>query len=393
MTRRPSSEKISIQNAAPFRWCAVRRRPEHERIYSLCRPALGTSLSFPGLGLELSLNREAVFIGPLTIYWYGIIVVTGIALGIWYAVWRAGQFGIDRDRITDVILYSVLAAIVGARLYYVAFSWDYYSAHPEEIIAVWKGGIAFYGGVIGALLCAAFLCRRWKLPLVRGHRCCARRPAAWAVDRPLGPILSTSRRLAGILKAHGGWSAPQLTVTFTFTLIAPGFSPEQVLSMSDIPVHPTFFYESAWTMLGFLFLVWYTKRRRFTGELTLFYFFWNGLGRAFIEGLRTDSLTFGSVRVSQLLAALMAAASVLLWLLARKRLKDGTAPVWMALGEIPPAPPLQTAAGTTAGQDAPGAEEKAPVQSSGGNAPAQRMTGMTRNGKKFFKAGKQRKIA
>ena len=115
-------------------------------------PALGTSLSFPGLGLELSLNREAVFIGPLTIYWYGIIVVTGIALGIWYAVWRAGQFGIDRDRITDVILYSVLAAIVGARLYYVAFSWDYYSAHPEEIIAVWKGGIAFYGGVIGALL-------------------------------------------------------------------------------------------------------------------------------------------------------------------------------------------------------------------------------------------------
>ena len=94
-------------------------------------PALGTSLSFPGLGLELSLNREAVFIGPLTIYWYGIIVVTGIALGIWYAVWRAGQFGIDRDRITDVILYSVLAAIVGARLYYVAFSWDYYSAHPE----------------------------------------------------------------------------------------------------------------------------------------------------------------------------------------------------------------------------------------------------------------------
>ena len=80
-------------------------------------PALGTSLSFPGLGLELSLNREAVFIGPLTIYWYGIIVVTGIGLGIWYAVWRAGQFGIDRDRITDVILYSVLAAIVGARLY------------------------------------------------------------------------------------------------------------------------------------------------------------------------------------------------------------------------------------------------------------------------------------
>lgn len=335
-------------------------------------PALGTSLSFPGLGLELSLNREAVFIGPLTIYWYGIIVVTGIALGIWYAVWRAGQFGIDRDRITDVILYSVLAAIVGARLYYVAFSWDYYSAHPEEIIAVWKGGIAFYGGVIGALLCAAFLCRRWKLPLVHG------------TDAALGGLLlgQSIGRWGNFvnIEAFGGyfegpWRMVSPAVDRYLHLhpdLLPGFSPEQVLSMSDIPVHPTFFYESAWTMLGFLFLVWYTKRRRFTGELTLFYFFWNGLGRAFIEGLRTDSLTFGSVRVSQLLAALMAAASVLLWLLARKRLKDGTAPVWMALGEIPPAPPLQTAAGTTAGQDAPGAEEKAPVQSSGGNAPAQR---------------------
>lgn len=244
-------------------------------------PALGTSLSFPGLGLELSLNREAVFIGPLTIYWYGIIVVTGIALGIWYAVWRAGQFGIDRDRITDVILYSVLAAIVGARLYYVAFSWDYYSAHPEEIIAVWKGGIAFYGGVIGALLCAAFLCRRWKLPLVRG------------TDAALGGLLlgQSIGRWGNFvnIEAFGGyfegpWRMVSPAVDRYLHLhpdLLPGFSPEQVLSMSDIPVHPTFFYESAWTMLGFLFLVWYTKRRRFTGELTLFYFFWNGLGRAF----------------------------------------------------------------------------------------------------------------
>lgn len=190
-------------------------------------PALGTSLSFPGLGLELSLNREAVFIGPLTIYWYGIIVVTGIALGIWYAVWRAGQFGIDRDRITDVILYSVLAAIVGARLYYVAFSWDYYSAHPEEIIAVWKGGIAFYGGVsarcsVQPSSAAAGSFRWCAAPMLRSAACClGSRSAA-------GAILSTSRRLAGILKAHGGWSAPQLTVTFTFTLICcPDFPPSR----------------------------------------------------------------------------------------------------------------------------------------------------------------------
>ncbi len=296
----------------------------------LADPTLGASLGFPGLGLEFSLNREAIFIGPLTVYWYGIIVVTGIALGVWYAVWRAGQFGLNRDRITDVILYSVLAAVVGARIYYVAFSWDYYKVHPEEIIAVWKGGIAFYGGVIGALICAAILCRLWKIPLLRG------------TDAALGGLLlgQSIGRWGNFvnIEAFGGyfegpWRMVSPVIDRYFHLrpeLLTGFSPEQVLSMSEIPVHPTFFYESVWTMAGFLFLLWYTRRRSFTGELTLFYFFWNGLGRSVIEGLRTDSLFFGPVRVSQLLAVVMAVVSAALWLLARKKLRDG-APAWMSL--------------------------------------------------------------
>lgn len=328
-------------------------------------PALGTALSFPGLGLEFSLNREAIFIGPLTIYWYGIIVVTGIALGVWYAVWRAGQFGINRDRMTDTILYSVIAAIVGARIYYVAFSWDYYSVHPDEIIAIWKGGIAFYGGVIGALLCAAFLCRRWKLPLLRG------------TDAALGGLLlgQSIGRWGNFvnIEAFGGyfegpWRMVSPAVDRYFQMhpdLLPGFSPEQVLSMSEIPVHPTFFYESAWTMIGFLFLVWYTRRRKFTGELTLFYFFWNGLGRAFIEGLRTDSLTIGTLRVSQLLAALMAVVSLLLWLLARKKLKDGNAPAWMAVEWTAPDAAVTDQPIDPADQDGPEGQEEVSAQQSG----------------------------
>ena len=308
-----------------------------EGLIRFADPALGTPLSFPGLGLTFSLNREAVMIGPLTIYWYGIIVVTGIALGVCYGIWRAGQFGLNRDKITDVILYSILAAIVGARLYYVIFSWDYYRVHPQEIIAVWKGGIAFYGGVIGALICAALLCRRWKLPLIRG------------TDAALGGLLlgQSIGRWGNFvnIEAFGGyfegpWRMVSPAIDSYLHLhpdLLPGFSPEQVLEMSEIPVHPTFFYESAWTMLGFLFLLWYTRRRRFTGELTLFYFFWNGLGRSVIEGLRTDSLMLGPVRISQLLAALMAVTAAVLWLIARKRLSSGTAPAWMAL-EQPEAP-------------------------------------------------------
>jgi len=100
-------------------------------------PANAIPLSFPGLGLEFSLNREAVFIGPFTVYWYGIIVVTGIMLGVLYAVKRAGEFGINKDKYSDMLLCSIAFALVGARAYYVIFSWDYYKDHLNEVIQIW----------------------------------------------------------------------------------------------------------------------------------------------------------------------------------------------------------------------------------------------------------------
>ncbi len=298
-------------------------------------------VAFPGLGLDFSISRVAVFIGPFTIYWYGIIVVTGIALGVFYATWRAGQFGVDKERLNDVFLYAILVGMLGARAYYVAFSWDYYQLHPEEIVQIWKGGIAFYGGILAAILCGWLLCRRWKLPVVR------------ALDASLGGLLlgQSIGRWGNFInvEAFGGyfegpWRMVSPIIDSYFHMrpnLLPGFTPEQVLQMQDIPVHPTFFYESAWTMLGFLFIVWYTKRRSFNGELTLMYFFINGMGRAVIEGLRTDSLTAGSIRVSQVLAACMVVLSAVLWFAARKKLAAGAVPVWMQL--TPPA-----AVGTTA---------------------------------------------
>lgn len=288
-------------------------------------------LVFPGLGLDFSISRVAIFIGPFTIYWYGIIVVTGIALGVIYATWRAAQFGVDKEKLSDVFLYAIIAGMLGARAYYVAFSWDYYKLHPEEIVQIWKGGIAFYGGILAAILCGYLLCRRWKLPVVR------------ALDASLGGLLlgQSIGRWGNFvnIEAFGGyfdgrWRMVSPVIDSYFHMhpdLLPGFTPDQVLQMSDIPVHPTFFYESAWTMLGFLFIVWYTKHRKFNGELTLLYFFINGMGRAVIEGLRTDSLTAGGIRVSQVLAGCMVALAALLWLAARKKLADGTAPAWMLL--------------------------------------------------------------
>lgn len=289
------------------------------------------TLSFPGLGLDFSISRVALIVGPFTIYWYGLIVVTGIALGVFYGVWRAGKFGINRDRMSDIVIYSVLAGMVGARIYYVAFSWDYYKDHLDEIIKIWNGGIAFYGGVIGALLCAYILCRMWKIPMLRG------------TDAALGGLLlgQSIGRWGNFvnIEAFGGYFegawrmvSPAIDEYFhAFPEKLSGFTAEQVLSMTDIPVHPTFFYESAWTMLGFLFIAWYSSRRRFNGELTLMYFFINGLGRFFIEGLRTDSLMLGGVRISQILAAAMVIASAALWVAGMKKVKTGTVPAFMAL--------------------------------------------------------------
>lgn len=290
-----------------------------------------SKIAFPGLGLNFSLSRAAIFIGPFTIYWYGIIVVTGIALGVYYAVWRASQFGINKEKMSDVFLYSIIAGMVGARFYYVAFSWDYYKLHPSEIVQIWKGGIAFYGGIIAAIICGYLLCRRWKLPVLR------------AMDASLGGLLlgQSIGRWGNFvnIEAFGGyfqgpWRMVSPAIDNYFHMrpeLLPGFTTEQVLQMTNIPVHPTFFYESAWTMLGFLFIVWYTKRRHFNGELTLMYFFINGLGRSVIEGLRTDSLTAGNVRVSQILAICMVVASAALWIVAHKKITSVSAPAWLLL--------------------------------------------------------------
>lgn len=300
-------------------------------------------VSFPGLGLEFSLQRVALSFAPFTVYWYGIIVVTGILLGTAYGLWRAKQFGLDTDKMGDVVLYSIMVSLVGARLYYVAFTWDYYKLHPAEIFQIWKGGIAFYGGVIAALLCGYLLCRRWKLPTLT------------ATDAALGGLLlgQSIGRWGNFMnvEAFGGYFegtwrmvSPAIDAYFhTSPELLSGFTAAEVLSMQNIPVHPTFFYESVWTMLGFLFFCVYTRRRKFTGELTLWYFLWNGLGRMVIEGLRTDSLMIAGVKISQLLALLMVLTAGGLLLYGYYRVKNGTLPARFALpakpvGEIPPHP-------------------------------------------------------
>jgi phosphatidylglycerol:prolipoprotein diacylglycerol transferase len=270
------------------------------------------TLSFPGLGLELDVNRVAFtlpdFLGGLPIYWYGIIIALGLLIGVLYFFARTKEFAVDPDRATDVLLVAIICAVIGARLYYVAFSWDAFKDNLISIFYIRDGGIAIYGCIIGAMLSTFLMCKVRKvkflpmMDLASGSLLLGQAIGRWGNfvnveafgSNTTMPWGMTSRSISAYLESSRG-SLSQIGVT-----VDPA-----------MPVHPTFLYESLWCLAGFLFLFFLTKRRRFDGQLTLMYLGWYGLGRFFIEGLRTDSLLLGTIRVSQLLALLCFLTSVL----------------------------------------------------------------------------------
>jgi phosphatidylglycerol:prolipoprotein diacylglycerol transferase len=247
------------------------------------------------------------FLGGWAVYWYGVILAAAFLTGAFYVMRRVRLFGLDSDRVFDVILVGIICAIIGARAYYVVFTWGsgmYRSVW--DIFSTRNGGLAIYGGLAGAALGGALMCkiRRVKLlpllDLAAGAVILGQAVGRWAnfinieafgsnTGLPWGMASPVISGYLNSYKAH-------------LESIGVAVDPAQA-------VHPTFLYESVWCLLGFLLLFQMTKRRRFDGQLTLTYLVWYGLGRFFIEGLRTDSLLLGSVRVSQLLALLCVLAA------------------------------------------------------------------------------------
>ena len=285
------------------------------------------TLSFPGLGLEFELSRVLISVGNFTIYWYGVLLALGFLVGVSYALKRSKEFGVHADRASDVILISAVGAIICARLYYVVFSWEYYSKHTDEIFKIWNGGIAIYGAVIGAFLTAIVACKIRKVKFL---------PLA---DTAAGGLLigQAIGRWGNFvnIEAFGEntdlpWGMTSPTIVNYLTSVQEDMTALGVTIDPNAPVHPTFFYESMWCLIGFLLIALVlTKRRRFDGELLLFYIGWYGLGRFFIEGLRTDSLMLGTIRVSQLVAILCVIVAVLAWLVIRSKIKSANDPEYL----------------------------------------------------------------
>lgn len=248
-------------------------------------------VEFPGLGLSFTLNRIAFQIGGLKIYWYGIIICFGFLLGVLYINRHAKDYGFTADNVYDCLFLGVPVAIICARAYFVIFRWQEYQGDFLKIIDIRRGGLAIYGGVAGAVI-AIVIYGRWKhlnIPdmgdLVARGLLIGQGIGRW------GNFINA--------EAHGGQTE----------------LPWRMVIDGTAGVHPTFFYESAWNLLGFLVLHFWSKKRRFSGEIFLGYLAWYGFGRMLIEGLRTDSLYFGSLRISQVVAFLtfVMAVCIIIW--------------------------------------------------------------------------------
>ena len=254
-----------------------------------------TEISFPALGIALD-PPKYLQIGPLMIYYYGVIIACGLILAVLYGCKRSHEFGIKEDALVDGVLWVTPLAILCARAYYVIFSWARCASNPIEVLYIWEGGLAIYGGVLGALLGVAVFCRIKKIKI-----------AAMLDLVLIGFLIGQSIGRWGNFinrEAFGG----ETMSFFRMGLLNP---------YSDVVtfVHPTFLYESAWNALGFVILQFASKHRRYDGQMALAYAAWYGLGRTFIEGLRAASLYWGPFRVSQLLAAASCFAAVVVLIL------------------------------------------------------------------------------
>lgn len=236
------------------------------------------------------MDPVALELGPLTIRWYGVLISLALALGTYLAYREAARRGIDPEHILNIALLAAPAAIIGARIYYVVFSWSNYADNPLEIFAVWHGGLAIHGGLLGGILAGYFYVRKNNLNF-------------WQLADIVAPSIILGQAIGRWgnffnQEAHGGPVSEEFISKF------PRFIQEGMLIRGQY-YHPTFLYESLWDLAVFLFLFWLSRRKLPEGCVFFSYLALYSVGRFFIEGLRTDSLMLGPIRMAQLVSVLL----------------------------------------------------------------------------------------
>lgn len=245
----------------------------------------------------------------IPVYWYALIIVSGMVLAVWLSIKEAPRVGLKEDDILDFMLWALPISIICARLYYVAFEWGYYSQHLTEIFAIRNGGLAIYGGLIGGGFTAFFYCRHRFIPL-------------WDFLDVAAPSVLIAQAIGrwGNFMNHEAYG-PDTTRAFLEKLHLPNFIIEN-MNIDGIYRQPTFLYESVWSLVGFILLIILRRVPHLLkeGEVALLYVIWYSFGRFFIEGLRTDSLMlFGNIRVSQMLSAILFIGGLVIFVIRRKK--------------------------------------------------------------------------
>lgn len=277
----------------------------------------GNNIVFPGLGIDISPNNEAFSLFGLSIKWYGVLIAFGMLLAMIYCFKRTKAFGIDGDRLTDTVFAGLIGAVIGARLYYVVLHAE--SFHDiRDVFAIRDGGLAIYGGILGALL---FGCITAKIRKLRILPTLDLASMGFLIGQAVGRWGNFFNQEAfgcntSLPWGMSGGKIQQYLLNHQSSLAAQGMDIDPYM-----PVHPCFLYESIWCAIGFLLLHLYHKHRKFDGEVFCMYVLWYGTGRFFIEGLRTDSLYIGSVRASQMLALISAIAALVIIIAMRIRVK------------------------------------------------------------------------
>lgn len=246
--------------------------------------------------------------GNFTIYWYSVIIITGVIIGLLLANKEADRLGLKKDIITDLMVFVIPVAIIFARIYYVTFEWDYYANKPLlEIFAVWNGGIAIHGALIGSVITTIIYTHIKKISF-------------WQIADIIAPSLILGQAIGrwGNFMNQEAYGGPISEATYNnFHQYLPNFIMNQ-MTIDGVMYHPTFLYESFWNLLVFIVLIIFRRYNPLRGEVFLSYVMLYSIGRFVIEGMRMDSLYLGQLRVAQLVSVLLIVGAFALFVYRRK---------------------------------------------------------------------------
>ncbi|WP_047980811.1 prolipoprotein diacylglyceryl transferase [Ornithinibacillus contaminans] len=261
-----------------------------------------------------ALPRELLHIGTFSIYWYGVIIAVGAFLGLYLAMKESDRLGIKKDLFVDLVVFAIPISIICARIYYVTFEWDRYAGGPWwKVFAVWEGGIAIHGALIGAVLTAVVFARVKKIQF-------------WQLADVAAPSLILGQaigRWGNFMnqEAHGGPITDQGILDMHNALL-PDFIMNQ-MCIDGTVYYPTFLYESVWNILVLILLLWLRRKNPIRGTIFLTYLATYSVGRFFIEGMRTDSLyVVGNLRTAQLISILLILGAIILIFYRRKTVSE-----------------------------------------------------------------------